>query len=439
MISESQKELARWALSQCLKLGCQAARVNIYAGTNTDFEVRDRQLDKLMQSSEKQLVFQLYLDERFGSFSTNRMDKTELGDFIDEAVESVRYLAPDPCRQLPNPSRYYKGGLPDLNLYDATINEHSPDEKLQLAHRAAEEILGTDSRILSVQTAYSDGESFSYTVDSNGFEGESAHSYFSLTVSVAVQGAGDAKPEAYWYDQALFWKDLKKEGIGKEALKRALQKLGQSKVASGKYTMLVDNMNVGRLLGPILSALNGGALQQKNSFLMDKLGQRVLSEKISMYDNPHATGTFGARYFDHEGVATQKRFVVEKGVLNTYFFDTYNGLKMGVEPTISNLSQLVFEHGDRSMEELLKEVDKGILVTGFNGGNCNSSSGDFSFGIEGFLIENGQCTQPVSEMNITGNMLTLWDNVLAVGNDPRTNNAYQIPSMLFVDVDFSGM
>jgi PmbA protein len=84
-------------------------------------------------------------------------------------------------------------------------------------------------------------------------------------------------------------------------------------------------------------------------------------------------------------------------------------------------------------------VDRGIWVTGFNGGNSNSSTGAFSFGVEGFLIEHGEATQPINEMNITGNLLTLWQNVIEIGNDPRLTTANRIPSILFDAVSFSGI
>jgi PmbA protein len=439
MISDNHKRLAKWALDYCLQQGCQAVRITMYSGSNTDFDVRDKKLDKLQQSTENQLTIYIYVADRFGSFSTNRLEQEEVGQFIEQAVESVCYLAPDPFRRLPDASRYYRGGCPDLRLYDSRLENLEPDEKLQLAHDAADEILGTDGRILSVESNYSDGDSFHYIIDSNGFEGEIANSYFSVSVSVSVKGEGEARPESFWYDQSLTFDRLVKKGIGLIALHRTLQKLGQQKVASGTYRLLVDNLNVGRLLGPVLSALNGGALQQNNSFLLNKLGEQVLSEKVTLLDDPHLPGSFGARYFDNEGVATKKRLVFNKGVLETYFFDTYYALKMGVEPTISGISHLVMELGLRSMKEMIPIIEKGILVTGFNGGNCNSSSGGFSFGIEGFLIENGKLSQPVSEMNITGNMLTLWKNLEEVGNDPMLNNAFQIPSLLFNDVNFSGL
>jgi len=439
MISNEYKKLANWAMEYCTKQGCQSARISVYSGSDTDFKIRDRQLDKLQQSTENQMILYLFVDDRFGSFSTNRIEKEELTKFIDKAIESVRYLAADTNRQLPNPDLYFKGEGKNLALYDPKMNDIGTDEKIQLAYAAANEILGTDDRILSVQSTYNDGASFSYMISSNGFEGETAVSYYSLSVSVSVKGEGESKPESFWYDQALSYDDLVKSGIGKIALERTLSKIGQRKTESGSYSMLVDNMNSSRLLSPVLSALYGSALQQKNSFLLDKKGQMVLSKKVTLIDDPHILHSFGARYFDNEGVATQRRYIFNKGILEAYFIDTYNALKMGVEPTISGPSHLSLEKGDRNMEEMITTLKKGILVTGFNGGNCNSSSGDFSFGIEGFLIEDGKLTLPVSEMNITGNMLTLWNKLAEVGNDARLNDACQIPSLLFDEVDFSGL
>ncbi len=439
MIEKEQKELACWAMDQCVKRGCQGVRISLYNGTNTEFEIRNTQVDKLLQSSENQLVLNLFKENRFGTFSTNRMDKKELSRFMDRAIDSIGFLAPDVCRQLPNPDRYFKGQQSDLNVYDADIVRMSSDEKMQAAFAVSEEILDTDARILSVQSSYSDGESFKYSVTNNGFEGETTHSYFSLTAQVSVQGKDGAKPEAFWYDQALFWKKLERTGIGSTALKKALERIGQKPAPSGTYPMIVDNMSIGRLLAPVLNALNGGALQQKNSFLLDKIGTQIFSNLVTIVDRPHIQGGFGARYFDNEGVATKNRSIIEQGVLQTYFIDTYNGLKMGVEPTISSPSQLIFDHGKQSMAQMVQSLEKGILVTGFNGGNCNSSSGDFSFGVEGFLIENGICVQPISEMNITGNMLQLWSQVAEIGNDPKMNSAYQIPSVMFDGVGFSGI
>lgn len=151
--------------------------------------------------------------------------------------------------------------------------------------------------------------------------------------------------------------------------------------------MVVDPMNVGNLLSPMLSALYGSALQQKNSFLMDKLDTKVASDLFTLRDEPHAIGANGSRYFDNEGVATEPRTVFDKGVLKTYFIDTYNGKKMDIAPTISAPSRLILTPGDKDLNGLVADIKQGILVTGFNGGNSNSSTGDFSYGIEVSLLK----------------------------------------------------
>jgi PmbA protein len=181
--------------------------------------------------------------------------------------------------------------------------------------------------------------------------------------------------------------------------------------------------------------MNGHALQQKNSFLIDKLDEKIISDKVTIIDDPHLKGAFGARMFDGEGVATVKRNLIEKGVLKSYFIDTYSAGKLNIPPTIASPSIITFDLGTRSHEQILASIDKGIWVTGFNGGNSNSSTGDFSFGIEGFLIENGKLSTPVNEMNITGNLLTLWNNVLEIGSDARLNSSRRIPSLLFDNVN----
>lgn len=439
MISNENKKLAQWAMDYALKNGCQAAKVSLYSGSNTSFELRDAQMDKLQQASESRMSLFLYVDGRYGTYSTNRLDKKELESFIRNGVESTRYLSEDEARVLPDASRYYKGGKPDLQLLDPQFSAVNPDNKVALAQAIAEEALGKDPRIISVESSYGDGDGFSYQITSNGFEGETQQSWYSLSASVAVKGEGEARPSSYWYESSLYLDKLVKEGVGQKALERTLQKIGQKKTKSGRYTMVVDPMNSGQLLRPMLSAIFGSALQQKNSFLLDKLGQKVGSDKFTLLDEPHLIGASGARYFDSEGVATERRSVFDKGVLKTYYIDTYNAKKMDVDPTVANPSILVMQLGNKDLNGLISDVAHGILVTGFNGGNSNSSTGDFSYGIEGFLIEKGKLTLPLSEMNVTGNMITLWNSLAETGNDPRLNSSWRIPSLVFEGVDFSGL
>lgn len=439
MITNDNKKLAQWAMEYALKNGCQASRISLYNGSSSSFEIRDMKIDRLQQASENSLVVQIFVDGRYGSYSTNRLNKAELEKFIKDGIDATRFLAEDKARTLPDASLYYRGGGADLQLIDPKFDSIQPDDKVALAMNLCNEMMGKDDRIISANSSYSDEKDFKYMVASNGFEGETSGSSFSVSASVSIHGEGDARPESFWYDSSLYYDVLKKEGIGTKALERVLRKLGQKKVASGKYKMVVDNMNSARLLSPIIDAIYGSSIQQKNSFLLDKLNQQVLGDKVTLTDEPHLIKASGARYFDGEGVATKRMPVFENGVLKTYYIDTYTANKMEVSPTIASPSIFTMQLGTKDTEELITSVDNGLLITGFNGGNCNSTTGDFSYGVEGFLIESGKLTQPISEMNATGNMITLWNNLLEAGNDPRTFSSWRIPSLLFDEVDFSGL
>lgn len=439
MITEDNKKLAQWAMEYALKNGCQASRVNLYNGSSSSYEVRDMKIDRLHRASENNLFIQLFVDGRYGSFSTNRLDKKEIQQLIKNGISSTRFLAEDTARTLPDSSLYYRGGGVDLQLLDPNFDSINPDDKVALAMKVCDELTGKDNRIISANSSYSDELGFTYMVASNGFEGETANSYYSLNSSVSIKGEGEARPESYWYDTSIDYATLQKDGIGTKALERVLRKLGQRKVKSGTYQMVLDNMNSSRVLSPILSALDGWMIQQKSSFLIDKLNQKIGNEKLTIFDEPHMPKTPGSRYFDAEGVATKQMPVFENGVLKTYYINTYAANKLGVAPTISDPSVLTMKMSSKNVDELISSVDKGILITGFNGGNNNNTTGDFSYGIEGFLIEKGKTTQPISEMNITGNFLTLWNNLVEVGNDPRKFTSRRIPSLLFDGVDFSGL
>ena len=439
MITNENKKLAQWAMEFALKNGCQASRVSLYTGSNSSFEIRDMKIDRLTQAAESSLVIHLFVDGRYGSFSTNRLEKKELEKFILNGIDSTRYLAEDKARTLPDPALYYKGGGKDLDLFDTRFDSIQPDDKKELAMKVCNEIMDKDPRIISATSSYGDEKGANYMVASNGFEGERTSSTYTLVSSVSIRGEGDARPEAYWYESSIFYDSLIKDGIGTTALERVISKLGQKKVASGKYRMVVDNMNSSRLLSPLINAIYGASIQQKNSFLLDKLDQKVIGENVTLIDEPHMAKARGARYFDGEGIATKRLPVFENGVLKTYYIDTYYANKLQTASTISGPSILTMQMGSKNMAGLIASMDRGILVTGFNGGNSNSSTGDFSYGIEGFIIENGKLAQPISEMNITGNILTLWSNLVEVGNDVRDSSSWRIPSLVFEGVDFSGI
>ena len=439
MTTEEKYKLARWAMNYATDNGASQASVAIFESTSSSVEVREEKIDKLEQANQAGMTIRLIVDKKYSAHSTNRLsNRSELEKFISDAIAGTRFLAEDEFRMLPDPALYYKGGGEDLRTTDPDYDKISPAEKIAAAFATEKEVLGKDDRILSVTSSYNDGISSRVMVTSNGFEGDSSGTYFGINASVSVKG-GDARPESYWGESSNFYGKLEKENIGQKALERALNKIGQGKIESGRMPMIVENRQVGRLLGPLLSALGGSAIQQKNSFLIDQLEKQVASEKLTIVDDPFVVSGRSSRLFDGEGLATKKRMVFSRGVLKTYYIDTYYGRKLGMDPTSGETTNLIFETGDRDLGGLISSLERGILVTGFNGGNSNGSTGDYSFGIDGFLVENGKISRPVSEMNISGNMKELWMNLVEVGSDANENASWRTPSMMFKDVDFSGI
>jgi PmbA protein len=438
MTREEKYSIAKWAMEHALNSGADAARVSISHSNSSQVEVRDEKIDKLEQANQSSMRISLYVDHKYSGIATNRLNnKEELGRFIQEAIAGTRYLSEDEFRTLPDPELYYKGGGEDLKTVDPGFSAEDPQKKIDHTFAVGKEIAGQDERIISASSTYRDRLSGNVMVTSNGFEGDHESTSFSLSATVSVHD-GDSRPRGYWSESSVFHEELIKEGIGTHALKRALDKLGQKKIKSGTMPMIIENRQVDTILDPMISALNGSSIQQKNSFLIDMKGERIGSGLLTLVDDPFIISGRGSRLFDGEGLATRKRSIVEEGILRDYFIDTYYGKKLNMEPTSGETTNLVFKPGEPDLEGLLATVGRGILVTGFNGGNSNDSTGDFSYGIEGFLVENGKLIQPVSEMNITGNFKQIWKDLVAVGNDVYTGSSWRLPSLVFDHINFSG-
>lgn len=438
MNTNEKYTLANLVMEYALKGGAQQVVVRIYERRSNNIELRDQVIDSLKESNQSGLSIDLYVDNKYSAHSTNRLKKDELFKFIDEAIIATRYLAEDEFRKLPDPELYYKGSGQDLELYDSSLDQVDAKTKIDLAMRALNEAYKKDERIISVTSNYNDFIANDVMVASNGFKGDSRGTNVNLSASVSMK-TESGRPSDYWYENSQFLARMITTDIGKKALERAIRKINPKKVASGKYTVIIENMVAGNTFGPVYQALTGSSLYQKQSFLAGKAGKKVASDLLTVYDDPLIVSGPGSRLFDDEGLAAVKRPIIEKGILMNYYIDNYYGLKLGMKPTSGSPSNIIFNAGSRNLEQMTASLKKGILITGFNGGNCNGSTGDFSYGIEGFLIQDGKIVHPVNEMNITGNMNEIWLSLVELGNDARNQDSWRIPSLMFKDVDMSGI
>ena len=453
MITANEIQIARDCIRYAVNHGANAARVSLSKSVLDGYTLLNGELDKVTHSADRSIYLYIFADGRYGTFSTNRFEKEELEDFIIKAIEMVRMLGEDECRCLPAPERMEKGAVTgrELDLYDPEYENSNADTRLEKAKSIS--LFGKvqdneEYSLISEECEYSESIDDNFMTDSQGFEGRHTETMFYCFAETTIKAADGNKYSGFWWEAAQKAEDLDTTACSTKALARATGQIGPKKRRGGHYKMVVENHVASRLISPIVSALNASAIQQKVSFLEDSIGKQIFPEGMTLMDMARTPGKSGSRLFDTEGVATKDCAIIDKGSVCQYFVNTYMSRKMGIEPTIEDLSRPVvlpymkdedLSSGEKevSLQSVLQKCSNGILVTGFNGGNCNPSTGDFSFGIEGFAFSRGKITHPVREMLITGNIVSLWNSLIAAGNDYRPSARWQIGTLAFDNVSFS--
>ena len=438
------KELNK-TLEFALEKGAQQVRLTYSKSVMNLTGILNGEVDKTAYALDQSLQLQLFVDGRFGTFSSNRLEKEEIERFILSAIDTVRMLEPDQFRSLPEPGRLVKDALTgkELGLYDPSYEELTSAQRKEMALSSSfwsrKEELENGFTVIAEEGEYSDSLFDSITIDSQGLYARHTETSFEIGYEATVEDAHGNHYSNFWWDAAPLLKDLKLGTCSKTAIERASAALFPVEIDSCQTNLIVDSECAGKLVTPLLNALGGFAVQQKNSFLADKLGKKIFPENLSIIDLPRVPGQTGCRLFDSEGVATKDLPIIENGVVKTFFINTYIGHKMGVEPTIEDATRVkLMPVGECvTQEDLLREIGDGILVTGFNGGNSNAATGNFSYGIEGFLIRGGKKVHPVREMLITGDFISLWNNLVATARDARPCMSKLIPTLAFKDVSFS--
>ena len=438
MIDPKDIELVRESLDMARQAGAERARATLCRSEEDLVATLNGEVDRVTHCVDSSLSFALFADGRFGSFSTNKLDPASLRDFLESSVKTVRTISKDECRDLPDPRRCCSKAITgdELGLTDCRRESMTPEERIRMALDASVYRDG----ILSEEGEYSDSVYKTVVMDTDGVLCLHSETSFDYGVEITIEEDGE-KYSGYWWDSASHLDALDTRSCGEKALARSWAQVGSGAVQGGRYNMVVDSEVASKMVSPVLRALNAFSIQQNNSFLVDSLGKRPFPEGLTIMDLPHIKGQTCSKLFDSEGVATAETPIIRSGEVCEYFVNTYMSRKLGIAPTVEEATRpkvLPWPESGLGRSEILKICGNGILVTDFNGGNSNPVTGDFSYGIEGFLFENGKVSRPVSGMLVTGNFLSLWKKLIAAGDDARDCMSKLIPTLAFADVDFSG-
>ncbi len=440
-MSSELHDLAQKVKQTAMSMGADEVSVSVSEGSHTTIQRRGGKVEQAAEATTRGLVISLMADDRWSSHSTSDLRPEALEPFLQRALSATSYLEPDPDRKQVEGERCGRGATAEeLDQLDPAWAERSATDRGEhaLALEAAVDAV-SDERAISSATYVADGWSRSVRVMSNGFSGEHEGAWFSAGGETTLSD-GDKRPEAYAYFGARYLADLPSpQDIAAELHKRATERLGSGPIESGTYPLVLANRAAGRILGVLGGPLSAGSIFEKRSCLADKLGERIGSDKFTLIDDPTVPRGLSSRPWDGDGLRATPRTIVDKGVLQMHYVNVYYGRKLDRPPTTGGRSNWIVPAGDVPIDDILARYPKAIWVDGFLGGNSNSATGDFSFGIRGQLLEHGQPVKSLSEMNISGNALTIMDKLAEVGDDVWKYSSVMSPTLVFEDVQFSGV
>ena len=432
------KNQAAHAVELAKKAGAQDAWATASQSRNVEFEYRDGALEKVKDTTSQSLAIQVYANDRYSSHQTTDLNPDRLGGFVSEAVAITRALEPDEHREVTPAELFANRPIDDLDLVDASVAQLDREQRLAWCE-ALDAASHGHERVISATAGVYDGTVNSASASSNGFVGSQQSTYCWFGSQVTLRDQGEKRASDGFYAGGAHVADLPDAAaVGEKSLQRALSRLDSEKGPTVKTVMVVDARAAASLIGRLMRPANARSVQQGRSFWATLMDEQAFSDKLTIIDDPLIKRGMASRHYDSEGISARRIPIVESGVVRNIYVDTYYGRKGGMQPTTGSASNRVVSPGEHSLEQLLTEVGDGIYVTSWLGGNADATTGDFSLGLRGHVIENGEVGRPVGEMNVTGNLKDLFGQLAMLGNDPYPYSSTLAPSLVFTDVDFSG-
>lgn len=447
-MTKSPDDLCQALLDAAHKAGADTADAIVITANSVSIDIRAGALEHAERAEATDLGLRVMLGQKQAIVSTSDTRPETLAAMAERAVAMAAEALDDPFGGLADPDQLATNwDIDALELADPTAEPH-PDtlQRDALAAEAAALAIDGVSQVQAASAAY--GTSQVFMAATNGFSG--GYSRTSRSIScVAIAGTGSGMERDYDGDGRSYQADLRPANeIGAQAAQRAVERLGARKPQTGTYPVLFDERISSSLIGHLMAAANGAAIARGASWLKDSMGEAVLPDALSVFENPHRPRIGGSRPFDAEGLATHKRAVIENGVLTGWTLDLASARKLGLTSTGNAVRgtsgppspanwNLSLTQGDQSRTDLLRDMGTGFLVTSMIGSTINPNTGDYSRGAAGFWVENGEIAYPVNECTIAGNLRDMLRRIIPA-NDARTYLSRVVPSLLVERMSLAG-
>lgn len=435
---DSLREIAALAIDTAQRSGASASEAALSRTAGLEVNVRLGEVETVEHTRDNSFGVTVYFGNSKGSASSTDFGVPAVRETVEAACRIARHTAQDEFAGLADPERMAVDP-PDLDLYHPWAI--STEEAITLALEAETAARDHDARITNSEGASVSRHDGDYVYgNSHGFLGGYSSSRNSVGCVVIGEDASGMQRD-YWYSAARDPAELEPAPqVGLTAARRTIRRLGARKLDTRNAPVLYEADVARGVISHFVAAVRGANLYRKASFLVDRLGERVMPDHLRIHEQPHLRGALASAAFDGEGVATTPRDLVAGGVLQGYVLDSYSARKLGVSTTgnAGGVHNLTVDTGAKSFEALLAEMGTGLLVTELMGMGINIVTGDYSRGAAGFWVEGGEIACPVEEITIAGNLADMFLGIREVGADVDTRGAIRTGSLLVDRMTIAG-
>jgi len=435
---ETLQEIAADVLRHAREGGADGCESEVSDGYGQTVTVRKGEVETIEHNRDKGLGVTVYIGKKKGHASTSDFSARAVGDAVGKALTIARFTASDDCAGLADPARLCRETR-DLDLFHPW--DLGVEEAIAMARDCEAAAFRLDPRVVNSEGASVSCQHSQFVLaNSLGFMGGFPSSRHYLSCSV-IAAEDDQMQRDDWYVSMRAPADLPRpEAVGDYAGRRALARLRGRKIDTMSVPVLFEAPAAGGLVSHFVSAVSGGNLYRKSSFLQDSLGKPVFSPVVTLVERPHVPRALASSYFDDDGVATRDRDVVKAGVLQGYFLGTYSARKLGMASTgnAGGNHNLILEPGELDLPGLVRAMGRGLLVTELMGQGINLVTGDYSRGAAGYWVEGGEVRHPVEEITIAGNLRDMFRSIAAVGRDVLARGSRECGSILIERMTIAG-
>ncbi|WP_289043043.1 TldD/PmbA family protein [uncultured Aliiroseovarius sp.] len=441
-------DLTQQLLDAAHKAGADGADALAVDGTSVSIDVLGGKLEHAERSEGIDIGLRVLVGQRQACVSASDIAPHTIATMAERAVAMAREAPEDPHIAQADPDAFARDwGLAALELVDLTAEPDPADlERDATEAEAAALAVNGVTQVSSSSAGY--GRHQFHLATSNGFSGGYGRTHRATSV-VAISGEGATMERDYSGEMRTFQADLPSASeIGTKAGQRTAERAGARKPPTGAFPVLYDERISSSLIGHLLSAANGAAIARGSSWLRDALGEQVLPDGIDLIEDPHRPRISGSRPFDGEGLPTQRRKIIDGGVLTGWTLDIATANKLGMTSTASasrgtsappspSISNVTLTQGNLTRDALIAQMGTGLIVTSMIGSTINATTGDYSRGASGFWVENGQIAYPVNECTIAGNLRDMLGRIIPA-NDAEPHLSRMVPSLLVEGMTIAG-